>query len=71
MSGEVPGTIYGMSGLTFLFWLTHFLNYANSGHPLLLLLDVHSSYFELGTIGLAKVKDVVMFRLPPHTTHRS
>jgi len=65
MNGEVPGTIYGMSewGWTnqelFLFWLKPFLNYANPGRPLLLLLDGHSSQFELGTIELAKEKDLI------------
>jgi len=54
----------------FLFWLKYFLNYANPGCPLLLLLDGHSSHFELGTIELAKEKDV-FFWLLPHTTHRS
>jgi len=63
MNGELPETIYGMSeqGWTdqdfFLFRLKHFLNYAN---PLLLLLDGHSSHFELGTTELAKEKDVVI-----------
>jgi len=53
------------------FGLKHFLNYTNPGRPLLLLLDGHSSHFELGTIELAKEKDAVIFCLPPHTTHRS
>jgi len=72
MNGEVPGTIYGMSewGWTdqelFLFWLKHFLNYANPGHPLLLLLDGHSFHFELGTIELAKEKDAVIWCLHMH-----
>ena len=75
--GEIPGTLYGMSdkGWTdqelFLFWLKHFLRYANPGRPLLLLLDGHSSHFELNSIELAKEEGVIIFCLPPHTTHRS
>jgi len=54
--GEVPGTIYGMGekGWTcqqlFMFWLKHLLNNAVPAQPLLLLLDGHSSYFELSSI---------------------
>jgi len=75
--GEVPGTIYGMSekGWTdqelFLHWLKHFLKYANPGRPLLLLLDGHSSHFELSSIELAREKGVTILCLPPHTTHES
>ena len=75
--GVIPGTLYGMSGEgwtdqeLFLHWLRHFLKYANPGGPLLLLLDGHSSHFELISIELAKERDVTIFCLPPHTTHRS
>jgi len=75
--GEVPGTIYGMSekGWTdqelFLYWLKHFLKYANPGRPLLLLLDGHSSHFELSSIEMAREKGVIILCLPPHTTHES
>ena len=75
--GEIPGTLYGMSGKgwtdqeLFLHWLRHFLKYANPGRPLLLLLDGHSSHFELVSIELAKEQNVIIFCLPPHTTHRS
>ena len=54
----------------FNFWLTsHFLPNAASRHPLLLLLDGHSSHFEPYSIQLAREHDVVIFCLPPHTTH--
>ena len=55
----------------FLHWLRNFLKYANPGHPLLLLLDGHSSHFELISIEFSKERDVIIFYLPPHTTHRS
>ena len=75
--GEVPGTIYGMSdkGWTdqqlFMFWLKHFLNNAVPARPLLLLLDGHSSHFELSSIQLAEQEGVIILCLPPHTTHES
>jgi len=51
----------GLTKSFFFFWLKHFLNYVNPGHILLLLLDGHSSHFELGTIELAKETDVIFF----------
>ena len=51
-------------------WLKdHFLNNAVSHRPLLLLLDGHSSHFEPQSIEFAKENDIVIFCLPPHTTH--
>ena len=75
--GEVPGTIYGMSekGWTdqelFMFWLKHSLSHAVPARPLLLLLDGHSSHFELSSIQLAEKEGVIILCLPPHTTHES
>jgi len=75
--GEIPGSLYGMSGKEwtdqelFLYWLKQFLQYANHGLPLLLLLDGHSSHYELNSVELAKKEGVIVFCLPPHTTHRS
>ena len=37
--------------------------------PILLLLDGHSSYFNLDAINFAKENGVIMFMLVPHTTH--
>jgi len=65
--GEVTGTIYGMSekGWTdqelFLHWLKHFLKYANPGRPLLLLLDGHSSHFELSSTELTREKGIFIY----------
>ena len=76
--GEVPGTRYGLSdsGWTdrglFHGWLKeHFLLHAVSGRPLLLLVDGHSSHFDLESIQYAKEQSVIIFCLPPHTTHEA
>ncbi len=73
---EVNGTRYAVSdngwvdqGL-FYFWLKeHFLSNVVSRRPILLLLDGHSSHFEPNTIQFAKDNDIIIFCLPPHTTH--
>ena len=75
-NNEVSGSRYGVSdkgwvdqGL-FYYWLKdHFLVNAVSRRPLLLLLDGHSSHFEPKSIKFAKENGVVIFCLPPHTTH--
>ena len=70
--GEVPGTIYGMSGKGWTdqdYWLKYFLKYASPGRPLLLLLlDGHSSHFELSSIEIACEKGIIIFFLLT-TTH--
>ena len=48
-----------------------FLNHAGPAQPLLLLLDGHSSHFELSSIQLAEKEGVIILCLPPHTTHES
>ena len=54
----------------FHFWLTeHFLQHAINSGPILLLLDGHSLHFKPDTIHFAKEQNVVVFCLPPHTTH--
>ena len=52
--GEVPGTYYGMSGKgwtdqeLFRHWLKdHFLKYAVAQRPLFLLMDGHSSHYDI------------------------
>ena len=73
---EVNGSRYAVSDNgwvdqeLFYFWLKeHFLPNAVSKRPLLLLLDGHSSHFEPNTIQFAKDNDIIIFCLPPHTTH--
>ena len=74
--GEVPGTIYGLSSKgwinqeLFQFWFEkHFLAYVPSTRPLLLLLDGHSSHFCPEVVRMASDHKIVVFALPPHTTH--
>jgi hypothetical protein len=75
---ELPGTIYGLSEKgwidqeLFKGWLTdHFSKHAVSARPLLLMLDGHSSHYEPSTLHFAKEHGIVMFCLPPHTTHEA
>lgn len=74
--GEVPGTIYGLSskgwidtGLFQDWFVGHFLCYAPPVRPLLLLLDGHSSHYSPEMIRFAAEQQVLLFVLPPHTTH--
>lgn len=74
--GEIPGTIYGLSSKgwidqeLFQLWFTkHFLRYAPPTRPLLLLLDGHSSHYCPATIRSAIEEQVIIFSLPPNTTH--
>ena len=74
--GEVPGTLYGLSSNgwidrdLFNHWFTsHFLAYAPPVRPLLLLLDGHSSHFNPSTIERAAAEDIIIFCLPPHSSH--
>ena len=74
--GEIPGTTYAGTGNgwvnaeIFDSWFSkHFLAHAPSTRPLLLLLDGHSSHFEPGALHLAAENGVIIFCLPPNTTH--
>ena len=49
----------------------HFLNYVPSVRPILLLMDGHSSHYCPNTIKLAAQEQVILFALPPNTTHLS
>jgi len=72
---EVPGTVYGLSkkgwidGELFDLWFSHFLAHAPPMRPLLLLMDGHLSHYQPGVIRSAANEKVIMFCLPPHTTH--
>ncbi|XP_065893476.1 uncharacterized protein [Dysidea avara] len=75
-NGEIPGTIYGLSDkgwidqeLFKLWFHHHFLRYAPTVRPLLLLMDGHSSHYFPDTIHMAAKEKVVLFVLPPNTTH--
>lgn len=74
--GEIPGTVYGLSktgwidGDLFDLWFSrHFLSHAPPMRPLLLLVDGHSSHFQPSVIERAAKEAVIVFCLPPHTTH--
>ena len=76
--GEVAGTRYGLSSTgwvdTELFkgWLVeHFLKFAVGGRPLLLILDGHSTHYQPELIKYAREHKIILFCLPPHTTHES
>ena len=74
--GEVPGTVYGLSSkgwidqeLFDLWFIKHFLRYAPPVRPLLLLMDGHSSHYCPKTVRCAAEERVILFSLPPNTTH--
>ena len=74
--GEVLGTLYGLSRngwinseLFYHWFLHHFLQYAPPTRPLILLLDGHSSHYSPATIKLVAENQVIVFVLPPNTTH--
>ena len=53
----------------FLVWMKVFLKYSGSQRPVLLCVDGHASHVNLDVIDLACENDVILFCLPPHTTH--
>ena len=75
--GEVPGTMYGLNpesgwinGEILKDWfIRHFLVYAPAGRPLLLLIDGHKSHYNPDFIREAAKHGVIVFCLPPNTTH--
>lgn len=77
-TGEIPGTLYGlfqkgwMNRELFLVWFyEHFLTLIPPGRPVLLLLDGHSSHYSPDLIRLAAEEKVLLFLIPPNTTHIS
>ena len=78
VKGKVPGSEYGLSVRGWMdrelfrdWFLNHFLHYFPSSCPLLLLLDGHSSHYCPEMIKAAAAEGVIIFTLPPHTTHLS
>ena len=73
--GEAPSSRYGTSPKgwidteLFRLWFTdHFLRHATAARPLLLLMDGHSSHYQPALVRFAKENDVVILRLPSHTS---
>ena len=73
---EVPGSIYGLSQNGWIdkelfndWFFNHFLLYAPQVRPLLLLMDGHSTHYCPEVVKEAAAQDVVVFVLPPNTTH--
>ena len=73
---EVPGTMYGLSDTgwmdseIFSNWFTHhFLVHAPASRPLLLLLDSHSTHYNPEFVCVAAHEQLIVFCLPPNTTH--
>ncbi len=76
--GEVPGTMYGLSDSgwidaeIFESWFTnHFLAYVPPVRPILLLMDGHSSHFSPVFVNKAAEEQIIVFCLPPNSTHRT
>ena len=74
--GEVPGTMYGLSSngwmdteLFELWFNHHFLMHAPSCKPILLMMDGHSTHFQPSVVRMAAKEEVILFCLPPHSTH--
>ena len=74
--GEVPDTYYNvsdsgwMNGAIFEDWFeNHFLFHAPAARPLILLLDGHLSHYNINASKLAAAARVIIFCLPPNTTH--
>ena len=75
-NGEVPGTFYCLSesgwmdSKLFEEWLkNHFLSYVPLTRPLLLLLDGHTSHYQLNLLRIAAAEGVIIFCLSRHATH--
>ena len=78
MQGGVAGTNYAknpngwIDNDLFHIWIKdHFLPLAVSSRPLLLMLDGHSTHYQSSTVHYAKDYKIIMFCLPPHSTHAS
>ena len=75
-TGQVPGTFYGLSDSGWMdvelfeeWFKNHFLVHAPSSRPLLLLLDGHTSHYNLNVLQMASKEGIILFCLPPHSAH--
>lgn len=76
LEGSVHGAYLGrspsgwMDSELFHGWLrNHFTNSIPPARPVVLLLDGHSSHINLDTARYAKEEGILLYCLPPHTTH--
>ena len=76
--GEVPGTMYALNGSGWMdrdifeaWFANHFLAYVPPVRPILLLMDGHSTHFSPLFVNRAADEDIIVFCLPPHSTHRA
>ena len=54
----------------FMLWMKKvFLRYCGSQRPVLLFVVGHASHIEIDVIDLARENQIILFCLPPHTTH--
>ena len=72
----MPGTFYGLTANgwmdqeLFENWLmSHFGRYAPPVRPLLLFIDDHSSHYSPQAVRFAFDHEIILFTLPPNTTH--
>ena len=77
-NGEVPGTMYGLSDSGWIdseifesWFVSHFLVHAPPARPLLLLMDGHSSHFSPLFVNKAAEEQIIVFCLPPQSTHKT
>ena len=73
---EIPGSLYGLSPKGWIdrslfsdWFFDHFLTNIPAARPVLLLMDGHSAHYCPEVIRAAAAEKVVLFTLPPHTTH--
>ncbi|KAJ3659805.1 hypothetical protein Zmor_011473 [Zophobas morio] len=78
MDNSPPGSVAfaqekgWMTGPVFLQWLDHFVKYVKPSpeDKILLILDGHGSHKSLEVLEFTKKHGIILFCLPPHTTHR-
>ena len=76
--GTIPGTLFAFSPKGWMdtelfenWFFHHFLVYAPPVRPLLHLLDGHSSHYSPTFVSKAAEEKIIVFCLPPNTTHRT
>lgn len=61
-----------ISSAIFIQWMHHFIKYSKPtlDDPVLLIMDSHEAHLTYEVIRLAKDSGVILFTLPPHTSHK-